>query len=180
MTQAQSSPPAPGDHYASRPQHLAGGGVIFRDGTGRVLLVRPAYEDATYRDAGKWEIPGGGAEHGDFPLDTARREIKEELGLDITPGRLLVVDCVPGAAGRRPLINFLFDGGTLTPEQEQAIRLDDGELSTWAYCGRDDYLARLNDHMSRRVDACLDAVRTGATGYLHHGHPVERSAIAAP
>jgi 8-oxo-dGTP pyrophosphatase MutT (NUDIX family) len=172
MTQIQSSPSASDDYYSSRPQHLASGGVIFRDSVGRVLLVRPTYVDAKYRDTEKWEIPGGGAEHGDFPVDTARREIKEELGLDITPGRLLVVDCVPGGTDRRPLINFVFDGGTLTSEQEQAIKLEDAELSDWRYCGRDDYVARLEDHMSRRVDACLDSLRTGTTGYLHHGYLV--------
>ncbi|MEV7037596.1 NUDIX hydrolase [Amycolatopsis sp. NPDC051061] len=174
MTPVQPSPAAPDDYYSSRPQHLASGGVIFRDRAGRVLLVRPTYVDAKYRDDEKWEIPGGGAEHGDYPLDAARREIKEELGLDITLGRLLVVDCVPARQGRRPLINFLFDGGMLTTEQEQAIKLQDGELSRWDYCDRDDYVARLDDHMSRRVDACLDALRTGTTGYLHHGYHADR------
>ncbi len=166
--------PSPADYYSARPQHLASGGVIFCDGAGRVLLVRPTYLDAQYRDDEKWEIPGGGAEHGDYPIDAARREITEELGLDLALGRLLVVDCVPAREGRRPLINFLFDGGTLTTEQEQAIELRDGELSRWEYCDRDAYVARLDAHMSRRVDACLDALRAGTTGYLHHGYHADR------
>ncbi|WP_284741687.1 NUDIX domain-containing protein [Amycolatopsis sp. RTGN1] len=172
MSSGQSSPVASNDYYSSRPQHLASGGVIFRDEAERVLLVRPTYLDAKYRGKEKWELPGGGAEQGEFPIDTARREIKEELGLDVIPGRLLVVDCVPSIGGRRPLINFLFDGGTLTPEQERAIELKDGELSEWDYSNRDDYVARLDDHMSRRIDACVVALRTGTTGYLHHGYPV--------
>jgi 8-oxo-dGTP diphosphatase len=44
-----------------------------------VLLVRH-----TYGDRRSWDMPGGAIKRGEAPLDAARREIHEELGLSIT------------------------------------------------------------------------------------------------
>ncbi|HWF74672.1 MAG TPA: NUDIX domain-containing protein [Solirubrobacteraceae bacterium] len=44
-----------------------------------VLLVRH-----TYGDRRAWDLPGGAIKRGEAPLDAARRETHEELGLSIT------------------------------------------------------------------------------------------------
>ena len=78
----------PREYYATLPKHIAGAGAIFRDADGGILLVKPSYRET-------WEIPGGGLEHGEDPWAAAVREVKEEIGLELRPGRLLVVDWVP-------------------------------------------------------------------------------------
>jgi 8-oxo-dGTP diphosphatase len=35
------------------------------------------------------DVPGGGAEPGETPFDTFKREVKEEFGLDITPKQIV-------------------------------------------------------------------------------------------
>ncbi len=64
----------------------AGGGVkcVITD-RDRVLLVRHTY------GAGHWDLPGGGHKRREAPPDTARREMREELGLDIADWRALGV-----------------------------------------------------------------------------------------
>ncbi|MEX5637508.1 NUDIX domain-containing protein [Parafrankia sp. FMc2] len=67
-----SAPLPAAEYYASLPRVIAGAGAVFYDATGRVLLVQPTYRDDT------WEIPGGGMEEGEYPQETARREIAEK------------------------------------------------------------------------------------------------------
>ena len=58
--------------------------VIEREG--RVLVARRRGGD---RFAGLWEFPGGKIEPGEAPRDCLRREILEELGLDVEVGASL-------------------------------------------------------------------------------------------
>ena len=55
--------------------------ALIVDDTGRVLLGRRAVEPA----AGRWDILGGFMEEDEQPLDALRRELREELGLEIEP-----------------------------------------------------------------------------------------------
>jgi ADP-ribose pyrophosphatase YjhB (NUDIX family) len=58
--------------------------AVLRDGDD-VLLTR-------LRDSGgMWTLPGGGIDHGEDPQVALVREVYEETGLDLTPGRLVAV-----------------------------------------------------------------------------------------
>ncbi len=50
-------------------------GIVI-DEIGRVLLSR--------EENGKWEMLGGGLDHGEDPITCLKREIKEETGLEVT------------------------------------------------------------------------------------------------
>jgi 8-oxo-dGTP pyrophosphatase MutT (NUDIX family) len=155
----------PTAYYASLPKHIAGAGLVIHDEAGRVLIVRPSYRGDT------WEIPGGGLGAGEHPLQAAEREAVEELGVSVSAGRLLVVDWVPAQLdGRPPLANFLFDGGTITESwAREHIRLDAGEVVEWRLADAEDRDTLLIPLLARRVTACLAALATGRTAYLHDG-----------
>ena len=70
-----------------RRQRIAAYGVC-RDDEGRILLAR-ASPAITLQ--GRWFLPGGGVHHGESPVDSLVREIKEESGLAVTVGPLLTV-----------------------------------------------------------------------------------------
>jgi 8-oxo-dGTP diphosphatase len=57
---------------------------------GKVLLV----QDAT----GKWELPGGRLANGEQPIDGLKREIKEELNVEIEPGQVFDTVVFTGAS----------------------------------------------------------------------------------
>lgn len=61
---------------------LIGAAAVIMDSEGRILLVKHNY--GKYN----WELPGGLSEKNESAQDTAKREVLEETGLDVTVERL--------------------------------------------------------------------------------------------
>ena len=151
------------DFTATLPRKRMGAGLVMTDPSGRVLLVEPTYKDY-------FEIPGGAVEADESPRAATIRELDEELGLVVSPGRLLVVDWVPPRPGRTEGLMLLFDGGVLAPEQTTAIRLPPQELRSWAWCDQQQAQQRLSPLLARRVAAAVEARADGGTAYLENGY----------
>jgi 8-oxo-dGTP pyrophosphatase MutT (NUDIX family) len=151
------------DFTATLPRKRMGAGLLITDPTGRVLLVEPVYK-------ANWEIPGGAVEADESPRATAVREIGEELGLVVSPGRLLAVDWVPPRESRTEGLMLLFDGGMLTPAGTRTIRLPADELRSWAWCDQQQAEERLSALLARRVAAAMQARADGSTAYLENGY----------
>ncbi|GFO54032.1 hypothetical protein GMSM_10390 [Geomonas sp. Red276] len=65
----------------------AGTSIIFVDDRDRVLLLlRDDRPDIRYPN--RWDIPGGRGEEGETPEETIVREMKEEIGLELTGAEL--------------------------------------------------------------------------------------------
>lgn len=64
---------------APRPRLRVVAGIL-RDEAGRVLLSR---RPAGKHGAGLWEFPGGKIGPGESPLEALRRELAEEIGIDV-------------------------------------------------------------------------------------------------
>lgn len=75
---------------ASAATHALGAASVIVDGSAQVLLVRHTYGRRN------WEIPGGLSEAGESAEETARREVREELGVDIEIESLTGVYWEPG------------------------------------------------------------------------------------
>src|ERR1700722_5920571 len=71
--------------YPAHP--LVGVGALIHDEQGRVLLIKRKFEP----NKGRWSLPGGLLETGEDPEDAARREVREELGLEAKVEGLLQV-----------------------------------------------------------------------------------------
>nr|MDT0659262.1 NUDIX hydrolase [Micromonospora sp. DSM 115978] len=151
-----------GDYTATLPRKRMGSGVLLRDDDGRILLVEPVYKDY-------WELPGGAVEADESPYDAAVRELKEELGLTIMPGRLLVVDWVPPRTGRTEGVMFVYDGGLLDATRTVEIHLPADDLQSWAWSTPTEAQQRLSPLLARRATAAMEAVTDGGTAYLENG-----------
>ncbi len=151
----------PKEWFAKLSAFHAVASVLITDDADRVLLVKPNYHDG-------WTLPGGYVDEGEAPHEAAGREVREELGLDLQVGALLVVDWAPPAGARtRALMSFTFDGGTL--DDPGLIRLRSEELDGFAFCTAAEVAERLPAAVSPRVTAALSARQDGGTAYLPAG-----------
>jgi 8-oxo-dGTP diphosphatase len=137
--------------------------VILRDGQGRILLVDPEYKP-------NWDLPGGMAEANEPPADAVRRELREELGLEVRVGSLLRVDWVSPHGPWDDLINFIFDGGVLDDQAVASLSLVDGELRAYEFCDEGQVRQRLRPYVWCRVSAALEVLTTGRARYLQDGY----------
>lgn len=69
---------------AVRGQRVGAVGLL-RDGEGRVLVAKHVF-----RPRHPWGLPGGWAHRGEDPARTVARELREELGVDVEVGALLL------------------------------------------------------------------------------------------
>jgi 8-oxo-dGTP diphosphatase len=162
----------PAQWYAGLPSFLASASVLITDHSGSaVLAVKPNYRPW-------WNLPGGIMEAGEPPHLCCIREVAEELGLKISPGRLLVVDWVPPNAMRKAWFGYVFDGGVL--DDLSRIRLQAEELDGFAFIGQDMLRERLTANTADRVEAALKARAFGGVAYLHDGVLVEPASSIPP
>ena len=112
---------------------------VLTDGN-RVLLVRHTYGHR------EWDLPGGGVRRGEAPVDTARREMHEELGVAVESWRDLgIVDARLDHRRDHMHIYGADVGG-------QAITVDPCELAAVSWFPREE----LPDELGRFVQRILD------------------------
>lgn len=136
-------------------------GALFVDGS-RVLLVRKTYGN-------RWDIPGGYVDQGESPANACSREIREEIGLERNPVRLLVHDWAPND-GEGDKILYVFSCGSLGLDEKRIV-LDGKELDRWEWVSVERIGEYLIPRLARRLAQAYQAHQKGVTLYLEHGEP---------
>ncbi|WP_433358208.1 NUDIX domain-containing protein [Micromonospora saelicesensis] len=153
----------PATWYANLASFYAAAAAFITDAAGNVLLVKPTYRD-------HWAFPGGYVEEGEYPHAACAREIREEFGISLTVGNLLVVDWAPPAGVRpRAIISFTFDCGSLT--SLDGVELPGQELEDIAFFAYHEAEQRLPDNVAPRVHAAMRARDRQVPLYLVGGFP---------
>ena len=82
----------------------AGCGAAIFDDAGRLLLIQRLTEP----EAGAWGLPGGKIDFGEPARETARREIAEELGIEIAVTGLACIAEILDGGDRRHWVSPIF------------------------------------------------------------------------
>ena len=133
--------PSMGDFHGAKAALFAPGGlvVIRRD------------DIATIPWSGRVDLPGGGREYGESPVDCVRREVHEELGLNLRADRFHWGQAFVSQGG----CSWLFSAD-ITAAEVSAIRFSD-EGQGWWIDPVAQYLARKDaiPHQQARLRICI-------------------------
>lgn len=114
--------------YPAHP--LVGVGALIHDLEGRVLLIKRKFEP----NKGKWSLPGGLLETGETLEEAGRREVREELGIEMKVEKLFQVSeevIRDGQAKTRfhfVLVDYL---ATLKPASAKITLNEESESFAW-------------------------------------------------
>jgi 8-oxo-dGTP diphosphatase len=100
--------------------------------------------------AGLWELPGGKVVTGETDEAALARELKEELGVDVTVGPRLGVDVALNPTTALRAYRVTQTGGTLHPNDHRALRwitVDDLDDLDWVPADRT-WLAELKQALT--------------------------------
>lgn len=99
-------------------RNAPGAGVIITDGDA-VLLGRRARDPWQ----GQWEVPSGFVDLGEHPADAARREVREELGVDVTLTGLvgLYLDLLPDGEWVQSIVYSGETSEEAVPDRDEVV-----------------------------------------------------------
>lgn len=123
--------------------------VLFFDEGDRLLVVKPTYRK-------DWLLPGGTVERDESPWDGARREVLEEIGLEVGQLHLAAVDWRGPDDHVDECMHFAFYGGIMAPDQQAAIRPDGVEIADYRFVDRESAEDLLFPQLYRRARPCWD------------------------
>ncbi|MDN5796699.1 MAG: NUDIX hydrolase [Intrasporangium sp.] len=114
--------------------------AVLRDEQGRVLLCELTYKR-------EWDLPGGVVDPWESPATAVRRELREELGLDLPVRGLLVVNWMPPWRGWDDACQFVFDLGRHEQSLVAAMTFEATEITAVHWCTREEARAHVPDYL---------------------------------
>lgn len=127
---------------------------LWRDQEGRVLLCELTYKQ-------EWDLPGGVVEVGESPAVGLRRELLEELGLDVEVGDLVTVSWLPAWRGWDDACIFLFDLGVADESITSDMTLQPTEIAGVHWCD----VATIGEKATAAATEVLASVAAGVASY---------------
>jgi nucleoside triphosphatase len=108
-------------------------GALIVNGKGEILLVR------SYKWGSRYTVPGGHIELGEASEKAVRREVREEVGLEVEPVRLLLVQEAIYPEGYIKHEHFIFLD-YLCRTSSSDVKLDGKEIQEYLWTNPDDAL----------------------------------------
>ncbi|MDT0308457.1 NUDIX hydrolase [Streptomyces sp. DSM 44917] len=155
------------------PQRRYAGLALLRDEGGSVLLVERA------RRAGpdRFGLVGGPARPGEWASLACQREVREQTGLRLVPGRVLVVHYMPADGQAREGTDVVFDCGVIT-RRTPLSPPPGGHVAGYRWVAPDDLRGLVAPYTEWRINLALEALDGGEVHELV-GHPNVTGALPA-
>lgn len=136
----------------SQPARVSSAALILENQTGEVLIVKASYKNY-------WTFPGGIIEADESPRQAAIREVREEIGIAISPDTIKFVAVVDRQSDVAHTYQFIFEA-PLNEAMIRQVKLQAEEIDDWVLATRDDTLKA-----DRVYSQALQDWANGMTGY---------------
>jgi 8-oxo-dGTP pyrophosphatase MutT (NUDIX family) len=136
---------------------------VLRDESGRILLCELTYK-------AEWDLPGGVVDPSESPAACVVREVREELGLDVSVQGLLAVNWLPPWRGWSDAVAFIFDLGVVDAEEVARATLQRREIRATHFVGDGQWAGHVAPYNERLLDFLT--THAGPTAYLEDSRPV--------
>lgn len=114
------------EYFASLHKVRMGLFGVYLNDIGEVLLVKPKYLDG-------WLLPGGALEAGETPFAGVKREMQEEVGLELKSSRVLALTHNKARGEVTEYLGWVFYGGILSPKEISQIKHRTDEIEKHAF-----------------------------------------------
>lgn len=141
------------------PKKRMASGAIIRDIDKRLLMVKPSYK-------ANLEIPGGVVEKDESPYEACKRELKEELGIELVIERMLCVDYNKADDKETESLIFIFYGGDIKNDIIEKIRVDGQEILSFKFMSLDEIKDKTTVSLYRRIEKSIEAIEKQTIYYL--------------
>jgi len=143
------------------PMKRMASGVLIRDANKRILMVKPSYKSVL-------EIPGGVVEANESPYQACKRELKEELEIELVIERLLSVDYNKANDPRTESLMFIFYGGDIESDITERIKVDGKEILSFEFMTLQEIKGKTTETLFRRLEMSFNAIENQSTFYLEN------------
>lgn len=126
-----------------------------------LLIVKPTYRP-------DWLVPGGTIDADESPLAACKREVKEEIGLELPISQPLCIAYQSHHDTRTESVQFIFWGGILTDAQISSIQLPSNELSQYRFVNLDTASQLLPSRLGQRLKFAMTARLENRIVYLEN------------
>ncbi len=141
---------------------VVAGAIIFRE-DGKLLLIRHRWRRA-------WEYPVGAVDGTESPLEAAKREVQEEVGLKPTGYKLLGVDFFERGTPNGNLV-FTF-AAHIADDKLGDLKIDRLEATDHKWADRAEAMQLISPRFKNRLGELLKAYDAGLSVYLEGGDQV--------
>ena len=119
--------------------HIVAAVAVIRRGDGRILLLKRREDETVY--PGYYTVPGGKVEGNDTISQTLIKEVKEECGLDLEPGFILIKEKAIGRSDGQTSKSLSF---LCTAENTEGVLIDRKDFSDYIWANLEELRALLH------------------------------------
>ncbi len=142
-------------------KRVSSAGLIFNE-DGEILILKTTYKD-------HWSMVGGTVDENESPKEACKREIQEEIGLDLDVGNLLMVSYEWPRDENIEVLMFYFDCGVVEQEMIKKISLQEEEIEKYQFLPVEQAKNLLSETTKRKLEKALEVLKEPATSvYLEY------------